>query len=80
MGWSWMNLPVKDAIERARTMELTSWSTGLPRRIVPTKVVRAEIREDHERVVLYYHNPQAYYGYRGKGDNELFQEFERKKV
>jgi hypothetical protein len=73
MGYSTQAITVARAIRLAKRGCITSWDEGLPRRVVPSKVVRAELG-DNDHVYLYYHNPQSYYGYRGKGDNELMQD------
>jgi hypothetical protein len=78
MGHDFTKIPVPDAIERARAGKLMSWSTGLPQRIMPEKVKRAELRDDGV-IVLYYHNRGQLKGRPGRGYSEfddLWQEFD----
>ena len=78
MGHDYSKLPVKDAIERARSGKLMSWSHGIAQHIIPDKVVRAELRDD-DVVVLFYHNPGPLQGRPGRGYSkfdDLWQEFD----
>lgn len=78
MGHDYTKMPVPDAIERARAGKLMSWSHGLPQRIMPEKVKRAELRDDGV-IVLYYQNPGPLKGRPGRGYSEfddLWQEFD----
>ncbi len=78
MGYSTTAISVAEAIKLAKKGCVTSWDEGLPRKVLPSKIVRAELG-DNGRLYLYYHNPESYYGYRGKGDNELMQDVDLNK-
>ena len=78
MGHDYSKMPVKDAIERARAGKLMSWSSGLPQRIMPEKVIRAELRDDGV-VILYYKRTTPLPGRAGRPYSELddlWQEFD----
>jgi len=78
MGHDYSKISVKDAIERARAGKLMSWSHGIAQRIMPDKVVRAELRDDGV-ILLFYHNPGLLQGRSGRGYSDyddLWQEFD----